>query len=171
MSKEFVLSLRSWRVSFLLFLFCVAILYIVAAMKIIGLIDGRTSNITKDGLLHIAQSAETTANVHSVTSLHAVSSISRDDCHSIVNDDNIGFRNRGMLSYPDQIRHPHPSYLFSYGGSGNTFTRLLMESVTNIWTGSTVGDPILKAEGFKGEDTVCRWLPSRSRDNGFPVDY
>ena len=53
------------------------------------------------------------------------------------------------------LRHPHPSYLFSYGGSGNTVTRIILEHVTNIWTASNFNDKELKKIGFTGETQSC----------------
>ena len=75
--------------------------------------------------------------------------------HCAINEDDIGFLCDHNLSYPKQIRHPHPSYLFSFGGSGNTLTRLMLEYVTNIWTGSIYGDIHLFYDGFKGEMESC----------------
>ena len=75
--------------------------------------------------------------------------------HCAINEDDIGFLCDHNLSYPKQIRHPHPSYLFSFGGSGNTLTRLMLEYVNNIWTGSIYGDIHLFYDGFKGEMESC----------------
>jgi len=78
-------------------------------------------------------------------------------CLSLVNDRKITYLNdpAANLSYPDELRHPHPSYLFSYGGSGNTLTRTLIELVTRIWTTSIYHDVVLKKHGFKGEELRC----------------
>ena len=75
--------------------------------------------------------------------------------HCALNESDFGFLCDHNLSYPEQIRHPHPSFLFSFGGSGNTLTRLMLEYVTNIWTGTIYADPLLFRDGFKGEMEGC----------------
>lgn len=72
------------------------------------------------------------------------------ECTAIVGDDYIDFiqdENKWIL------RHEYPLYLFSYGGSGNTVTRLLLEYTTNIWTGSIYHQRGLTHQGFEGEKT------------------
>ena len=44
--------------------------------------------------------------------------------------------------------------LVSFPGSGNTWTRLLLEQVTGIFTGSIFCDPELRASGFFGEKII-----------------
>ena len=48
------------------------------------------------------------------------------------------------------LRHGIPPLLISYGGSGNTFTRLLIEYTTKIYTGSVYGDEFSEDLGFYG---------------------
>ena len=50
-----------------------------------------------------------------------------------------------------KLRFKYPTYLFSHGGSGNTLTRLIIEEITSIWTGSPYHDRELLAIGFQGE--------------------
>eukprot|EP01083_Nonionella_stella_P104765 300675_1 len=48
-----------------------------------------------------------------------------------------------------KFRHKHPPLLISFGGSGNTFVRLLIEYITKIYTGSIYRDEF-RAQGFLG---------------------
>lgn len=41
--------------------------------------------------------------------------------------------------------------LYSYEGSGNTWTRSLLEEATGIWSGAVYSDTSLREMGFKGE--------------------
>jgi len=75
-------------------------------------------------------------------------------CNSLIGEDNISFIDR--QNDADQFRHQHPSYLFSYGGSGNTVTRTIFEYITNIWTTSIYHDRELNRIGFKGESKSCK---------------
>ena len=77
--------------------------------------------------------------------------ISWSTCNNLVNGSNIH-----LLSNKHErdliFRHKYPPYLISYPGSGNTFTRILIEYITNIYTGSVFNDYVLINEyGFKGE--------------------
>ena len=76
-------------------------------------------------------------------------------CYALVNDSNIKFLKDSNLNKERDLRHQYPLYLFSFGGSGNTMTRTLLEYTTNIWTGSIYGDQGLFKFGFKGEDRRC----------------
>ena len=49
------------------------------------------------------------------------------------------------------FRFNYPPLLLSYAGSGNTLTRLIIEYITNIWTGSVYNDSTLTEIGFLGE--------------------
>eukprot|EP01083_Nonionella_stella_P037836 103108_1 len=51
-----------------------------------------------------------------------------------------------------QLQHSVPPYLISFEGSGNTYTRLVVELITNYYTGSvhTIDEHLFKA-GFKGD--------------------
>ena len=73
----------------------------------------------------------------------------KKNCYTLINDDNIRFLDEQSKT---ALRHSYPLFLFSYGGSGNTMTRLLLEYITNIWTGSIYRDPSLLKHGFKGEN-------------------
>ena len=64
---------------------------------------------------------------------------------------NIEFLKQSQMKTTTDFRHQYPIYLFSYGGSGNTMTRLLLEYTTNIWTGSVYNDKDLIHAGFEGE--------------------
>eukprot|EP01083_Nonionella_stella_P246850 856538_1 len=55
------------------------------------------------------------------------------------------------MEVKEKLRFAYPTYLFSYGGSGNTLTRLLIEEITDIWTGSPYHDAQLYQLGFVGE--------------------
>ena len=50
------------------------------------------------------------------------------------------------------LTHAIPPYLLSFQGSGNTFTRLVIELVTGYWTGNALWNdkPLIQA-GFKGD--------------------
>ena len=53
------------------------------------------------------------------------------------------------------LKHTIPPYLISFQGSGNTYTRLMIELITNFYTGSALpNDRFLIEAGFKG-DTRC----------------
>ena len=50
------------------------------------------------------------------------------------------------------IVHNIPPYLVSFQGSGNTFTRLIIELITGYWTGSALPrDIFLVQAGFNGD--------------------
>ena len=62
---------------------------------------------------------------------------------------NIQFINKNDAS---KLKYPTPPYLLSYQGSGNTYTRLLIELITGFYTGSSVSqDKHLLMSGFEGE--------------------
>ena len=65
----------------------------------------------------------------------------------MINDKHIKFINRSQSYQNGLLRHSYPLFLFSYGGGGNTMTRLLLEYITNVWTGSIFMDLTLR--GFK----------------------
>mmetsp|Transcript_55845 Transcript_55845/g.158578 ORF Transcript_55845/g.158578 Transcript_55845/m.158578 type:complete len:281 (-) Transcript_55845:69-911(-) len=50
-----------------------------------------------------------------------------------------------------QERRQAMTWLASYPGSGSTWTRLMLEQTTGIYTGAVYNDPALLAAGFKGE--------------------
>ena len=50
-----------------------------------------------------------------------------------------------------KLSFKYPTFLTSHGGSGNTLTRLLIEEITNIYTGSLYMDKKLQHRGFEGE--------------------
>lgn len=82
------------------------------------------------------------------------------ECQRIINKDSIHFmvgnNITNVYNNNGYTRHNYPIYLYSYGGSGNTMTRLLLEYLTNIYTGSIYFDPYLqKKAGFKGDRYVC----------------
>ncbi len=53
------------------------------------------------------------------------------------------------------LKHDFPPYLISYGGSGNTFTRLILEYITTFFTGSIYDSRVLKEKHkFMGE-SIC----------------
>lgn len=64
------------------------------------------------------------------------------------------------INYPHQrwIRRQTPSILFSFPGSGNTWSRQLIEYATGIYTGSIYSDWQL-TESLPGEST-CNWKVS-----------
>merc|ERR1712136_434057 len=70
------------------------------------------------------------------------------NCSQVIDENAIGFLCDDQLTFPEKIRHPNPSYLFSFGGSGSTVIRLLMEYITNVWTGSIYNDKKLFNYGF-----------------------
>ena len=86
-------------------------------------------------------------------SMNRTDVITTVNCTQIVNDNNIKFLSESNINAPKDLRHQYPLFLFSYGGSGNTVTRLLLEYITNIWTGSISFDPFLIKNGFKGQKT------------------
>ena len=52
-----------------------------------------------------------------------------------------------------KLRHKLPPYLISFEGSGNTYTRLIIELILKHYTGSIHGaDAPLRMAGFKGDD-------------------
>ena len=54
-----------------------------------------------------------------------------------------------------KFAHSLPPYLISFQGSGNTFTRLVLELITGFYTGSAMAnDRTLTRAGFKG-DIYC----------------
>ena len=57
--------------------------------------------------------------------------------------------NKSIELRNNMLRHDFPPYLISYGGSGNTYTRLLIEYTTKIWTGSMYHGEF-QAERFYG---------------------
>ena len=77
------------------------------------------------------------------------------------------------------FRFNYPPLLLSYGGSGNTLTRLIIEYITNVWTGSVYNDSTLKKGGFLGEShcvdvsvvkahpehLIHNWYSKRKRKN------
>ncbi|KAH9258550.1 hypothetical protein BASA81_003052 [Batrachochytrium salamandrivorans] len=57
------------------------------------------------------------------------------------------------------ITSPSFTLLASFPGSGNTWTRTIIEAGTKVWTGSMYSDPSLRMDGFKGESL----LPFRNK--------
>eukprot|EP01083_Nonionella_stella_P192759 712323_1 len=60
-------------------------------------------------------------------------------CNSILNDS----QHIHFLTQPEMnknFKYKYPTFLFSVPGAGNTFVRLILEYLTNIWTGSIYGD-------------------------------
>lgn len=104
---------------------------------------------------------ETLSTVYTVT----VPTPRTYDCDSFMDEQNIGFLNDFNLFFPDHVRHPNAAYLFSYGGSGNTITRIVLEYITHIWTGSVFNDQTLYNIGLKGELITC----PRGKPVGPPV--
>eukprot|EP01083_Nonionella_stella_P122044 366923_1 len=86
-------------------------------------------------------------------------SLNYQECTMIIDDASIQFMKgtnmTSMYTTNVQLNHPYPIYLYSYGGSGNTLTRLLLEYITNIYTGSRYYDPDLLHTGFQGDAHVC----------------
>ena len=80
-----------------------------------------------------------------------------DQSECIPSDQNISF----LPSYDDpqtqiirtiKLRHKTPPLLISFGGSGNTFIRVLIEYVTKIYTGSIYNHEFIN-QGFIGSGT------------------
>ena len=62
-----------------------------------------------------------------------------------------------LVKYADlsNFAHSLPPYLISFQGSGNTFTRLVLELITGFYTGSAMfNDRFLIRAGFEG-DKYC----------------
>eukprot|EP01084_Bolivina_argentea_P108618 194121_1 len=71
-------------------------------------------------------------------------------CSTMVESTNMHFLRTNETE--QKFLYEYPSYLFSHPGSGNTFTRILIEYITEIWSGSVYNDSQLrKSGGFKGE--------------------
>ena len=72
------------------------------------------------------------------------------DCISLIESDPIHFI-ATQERQSNKFRYKYPSYLASFGGSGNTLTRLIIEHITAIWTGSIYRDSLLLQFGLNGE--------------------
>eukprot|EP01084_Bolivina_argentea_P186013 320689_1 len=73
-----------------------------------------------------------------------------NNCHNLINASNIRFKSD--LSAGSIWKHPYPPYLASFPGSGNSYLRLLIEYITNIYSGSIYDDhTLLKTHKFLGE--------------------
>ena len=72
-----------------------------------------------------------------------------DNSHCVWDEDLIQFVQTKDLQM--KLKHKIPPYLLSYQGSGNTYTRLIIELITQFYTGSSMPkDPFLVNHGFKG---------------------
>lgn len=92
-------------------------------------------------------------NVHELNvtyaSLESIAiNMSYTECINLMNDSLLHFMD---ANESNQIFKWHwPTWLLSYGGSGNTVTRIIIEYITSIWSGA-IGDPSLRRMGFVGE--------------------
>eukprot|EP01083_Nonionella_stella_P159861 521948_1 len=74
-----------------------------------------------------------------------VDQLNFSECISLTNESAMHFVSEYELE--NNMRFEYPTYLFSYGGSGNTLTRLVIETLTNIYTGGMYHD---QKDVFKG---------------------
>lgn len=81
-------------------------------------------------------------------------------CNTIINNDpetlphflnlNISTSLSNLNEREIKLRHKWPPYLISYGGSGNSYIRLMIEYTTDIYTGAIYNEPEYEKLGFAG---------------------
>eukprot|EP01083_Nonionella_stella_P107168 310120_1 len=87
---------------------------------------------------------------HDEYSIGDITFVIENDLNCTWNKDDIQFIDcRSSM----KLRHQLPPYLISFEGSGNTYTRLIIELVCQHFTGNVHGlDEPLRMAGFKGEN-------------------
>ena len=68
-----------------------------------------------------------------------------NECTMLMNDSLLHFMDKDERK--QKFRFKWPTWLLSYGGSGNTLTRVIREYITSIWSGSISGDGALVQMG------------------------
>ena len=104
------------------------------------ILDGKTINYPPSKSLIVPPS---------ISNVDASKVTKFSECTQSMNDSLLHFTDTDERK--QKFRFKSPTWLMSYGGSGNTLTRVIIEYITSIWSGSTKGDDGLARLGFKGQ--------------------
>ena len=88
-------------------------------------------------------------SMENIANVTIINNSSSDDLNCLWNEENIKFID---CNNSLRLKHKIPPYLISFEGSGNTYTRLIIELITQFYTGSVHSiDLDLLNAGFKGD--------------------
>nr|XP_039251256.1 uncharacterized protein LOC120328782 isoform X1 [Styela clava] len=119
-----------------------------------------TTSTTTTTTIHTSTTTtiRSTTVSHNSKSKHPVKDVWSDDWPrvNIYNCAHMEFMNRGINSHQRFKTWPYPrTGVVSFPGSGNTWTRHLIQQASGLWTGSVYSDRSLFAGGFLAELDEC----------------